>query len=58
MSEFVWAYNVRGEKHLVPAHWPTEPGSQFSDAWSKTPSQKAAENKAPARGDNTTKKGK
>jgi hypothetical protein len=47
---FVWAYNERGEKKRVPAHWLDRP----SFGWRKTPKQKASETKkAPARGDNT-----
>lgn len=64
MSGFVWAYNVRGEKKRVPAHWIGHP---VIKGWRLTPSQRAREtkkkssarkssaSKTPATGDNTTK---
>jgi hypothetical protein len=55
MSGFVWAYNARGEKKRVPAHWIGHP---VITGWTKTPRQKAREakkkaTKPPARGDDT-----
>jgi hypothetical protein len=62
MSEFVWAYNVRGEKRRVPAHWIGHP---VIKGWRLTPSQRAkatkkstarkSSRKTPSTGDNTPK---
>ena len=58
-----WAYNVRGEKKRVPAHWighPTIKGwrltpQQRAKETKKSTARKASASKTPATGDNTTK---
>ena len=59
-----WAYNVRGEKKRVPAHWighPTitgwrlTPAQRARETKKKSAARKASASKTPSTGDNTPK---